>query len=318
MTIKKAIEQYLNYRTSLGEKHRSNRYALLSFSSAIGHECDINNVTLEQCNDYLNHKGRKGGNVTSYWFKIHTALKGFFEWCYTRGLLDIIPLPIFLPPKPNQFIPYIYTNDELQVIFDFALCYRKYYKVSYPEVIQNILKTIYFLGLRPSEAIRLNMSDIHLEDDSYALIRDSKFYKTRMVPFNSKVKAMLSSFLIWRKKVGMTDDGDSPLFFDKKGKRVNLGCLQKAFRCICEKANIKRNTNTSHSDVRLQDLRHTFATNRVLSWYRKGKNVQELLPMLSAYLGHEKLDSTAVYISFVPELIAEAGDLFYNYYQNSY
>ena len=115
--------------------------------------------------------------------------------------------------------------------------------------------------------------------------------------------------------MGMSDDAEAPLFLDKKGNRVKLSGLQQAYRVICDVADVRRDTSASHSDVRLQDLRHTFATKRVLAWYKQGKDVQDMLPLLSAYLGHEKLDSTAVYISFIPELLAEAGDRFYKYHK---
>jgi len=42
----------------------------------------------------------------------------------------------------------------------------------------------------------------------------------------------------------------------------------------------------------MRSSRHTFAMNRLVSWYRQRKNVQRLLPHLSAYLGHCGLSST--------------------------
>ena len=93
---------------------------------------------------------------------------------------------------------------------------------------------------------------------------------------------------------------------------MQLSALQQAFRFIRGKAGIHRYDN-AHYDVRLQDLRHTFATNRVAQWYREGKDVQALLPVLSTYLGHCNLDSTAVYISFTNQLLDEAGKRFQSY-----
>jgi hypothetical protein len=51
------------------------------------------------------------------------------------------------------------------------------------------------------------------------------------------------------------------------------------------------------------------------AWYREGRDVQNMLPLLSTYLGHDHLDSTAVYISFTPELLQEAGEMFEKYYK---
>lgn len=309
-----AIDQYLTYRINLGEKHRITSYVLKAFSNYVGN-INVADVTLQQCLDYLGHKGYLNGKITSYWFSIYTALKGLFEWCSQRDLVRQIPLPTLLPRKPESFTPYIYTKEELNEIFQNALHYRKRFNIYYPEVVQHVLKTMYVLGLRPSEVVRLSISDIHL-NENYALIRETKFYKSRIVPFNESVSKMFESFLRWRRNKGMTEDEESPLFMTKKGNQVKLSGIQQAFRCICDAANIRRDTTLTRSDVRLQDLRHTFATNRVLEWYKQGKNVQELLPLLSTYLGHEHLDCTAIYISFIPELMTEAGNKFYNFYMN--
>lgn len=314
MTIRNAIKQYQAYRVSLGGKFRTGSFILKAFSNTIGDETEISDISSTQCINYLNIKGYVSGRITAYWFCIHSELKGLFEWCHQRDLLSAIPLPKILPRKPEAFIPFIYTKEQLVRIFDCALHYRKRFNIFYPEVIQCMLRTMYFLGLRPSEAVHLTLSDIHLDGENYAIIQESKFYKSRIVPFNAKVATMFESFLHWRHLTGLPEDDERPLFLDKKGNAMKLSGIQGAFRLICDMADVRRDTTFSHSDVRLQDLRHTFATHRMLAWYRQGKNVQNMLPLLSAYLGHEHLDSTAVYISFIPELMAEAGDLFYRYH----
>ena len=168
-----------------------------------------------------------------------------------------------------------------------------------------MLKLTYCLGLRPSETTRLVVDDINLQD-GVAFIRETKFHKSRMVPFGEEVSRMLENYLSWRAEAVMSRGiTENHLFIDKRGNPVRLPALQQAFHLIREKAGIHRAVVT-HSDVRLQDLRHTFATNRVTQWYREGKDVQALLPVLSTYLGHCNLDSTAVYISFSNQLLDEA------------
>jgi integrase/recombinase XerD len=53
----------------------------------------------------------------------------------------------------------------------------------------------------------------------------------------------------------------------------------------------------------LHDLRHRFAVQTLLGWYRSGLNVEQHLPELSAYLGHAHVTDTYWYISAVPELL---------------
>jgi integrase len=54
---------------------------------------------------------------------------------------------------------------------------------------------------------------------------------------------------------------------------------------------------------RLQDFRHTFATRKLIEWYRAGLDVERELPKLSTYLGHSDVAHTYWYISADPELL---------------
>jgi integrase len=54
---------------------------------------------------------------------------------------------------------------------------------------------------------------------------------------------------------------------------------------------------------RLQDMRHTFATRKLIEWYRDGLDVGRELPKLTTYLGHVDVSHTYWYIEAVPELL---------------
>ena len=64
---------------------------------------------------------------------------------------------------------------------------------------------------------------------------------------------------------------------------------------------------------RIHDLRHTFATHRLIQWYKEGVDVQQMLPILSTYLGHTSIKYTSVYLTMTPELLETALQLFENY-----
>ena len=57
---------------------------------------------------------------------------------------------------------------------------------------------------------------------------------------------------------------------------------------------------------RIHDLRHTYATRTLLSWYRAGEDVERLLPVLSTYLGHTHTRDTYWYLTTCPELMSHA------------
>jgi len=63
---------------------------------------------------------------------------------------------------------------------------------------------------------------------------------------------------------------------------------------------------SDHHGPRLHDMRHRFATNTLVAWYRSNQDPECLLPILSAYLGHVHVADTQWYLSSSPELMREA------------
>lgn len=65
---------------------------------------------------------------------------------------------------------------------------------------------------------------------------------------------------------------------------------------------------------RVHDARHSFAINALLRWYRAGVDVQNKLPLLSAYMGHVSIASTQYYLRFVEPLASAASERFAQHY----
>jgi integrase len=53
---------------------------------------------------------------------------------------------------------------------------------------------------------------------------------------------------------------------------------------------------------RVHDLRHSFAVQALIRWYREGADVQSCLPKLALYMGHVSIESSAYYLHWVPTL----------------
>ena len=68
-----------------------------------------------------------------------------------------------------------------------------------------------------------------------------------------------------------------------------------------------RGPQDSHGP-RLHDLRHRFAVETLLGWYRSGEDAQRRLPVLSTYLGHVHVSDTYWYLSAHPQLLRLAVD----------
>lgn len=169
----------------------------------------------------------------------------------------------------------------------------------------------YLLGLRIHETLSLRIRNIDLQND-LVTINESKFYKSRIEPFNEAVRKEIINFLQWRKLQGMSVADDAPLFSNSNGQPMTQDTFNDIFRRICEKAGIRRNDRAVYQP-RIHDLRHTFAVNRLIAWYDAGEDVQALLPVLSTYMGHTHLAHTSVYLTMTDRLLGHANDRFENY-----
>lgn len=308
MKIEKLISQYTIYRKSLGEKFEVDARCLKAFCKAIGPSKNIQSVPENMINNFLYGDSKI---VTSWWFRKHSALLRFYQYALTHHYVDAIPLPCVLPKRPQPFIPYIYSREELKLLFDTALIYQKIKSHTSPFMVRVVLVLTYALGLRLHETLSIALNDIDM-DNLVITIQQSKFYKSRLVPFNQKIKEIIEEYLRWRIKQKQSQSSGAPLFMGKNNHSFNIGTMRGIFIRIRKKAGIKRNDNAKYRP-RIHDLRHSFAIHRLTSWYQENKNVQQLLPILSVYLGHGNLSHTAVYLTMTDELLQEAGMRFEKY-----
>jgi len=86
-----------------------------------------------------------------------------------------------------------------------------------------------------------------------------------------------------------------PAILSPKGSRLGLENWKRAVGWRIRIAELGRPT------MRVHDLRHTFAVHCLNAWLREGKDAREMLPILSAYMGHVMLRSTEQYLRLVPD-----------------
>ena len=291
----------------MGEKFFTNGAYLKAFSKAMGDGIDIKHVSIEKVTDFLYGHSP----VTSAWFIKYTALAGFYEYAIGRGFIDHSPLPKIIPKKPPAFVPYIYTRQELRQLFKAAFTYQKNRSCVEPYLVHKILIVLYGTGLRLSEALSLTLADVDLSQ-AIIVIKQTKFYKARLVPFGMQMAEVLREYVIWRKKKGFPQENDSPFFYGKDNKSLDISTMRESFQRIRKKAGIRR-IDGARYQPRLHDLRHTFAVHRLMSWYQENADVQQLLPVLSVYMGHTYLAATSVYLTMTNELLQVAGSKFEKY-----
>lgn len=308
MKLEQLILQYIGYRKSLGEKFKTNETYLKAFCKAMGPSRSVKAISKIKVNSFLYGTS---ATITSGWFIKHGALLGFYKYALARNYVAQIPLPHILPKRPQPFTPYIYSISELKLLFDTALTYQINRSHIAPYMVRTSLILTYALGLRIHETLSIVLNDIDM-DNLVLTIQQSKFYKSRLVPFNQQIKKVIKTYLQWRIKQRQPQSSDAHLFMGKNSHPFNLWTIEGIFKRIREKAGIKREDGATYQP-RLHDLRHTFVVNRLVSWYQENKNVQQLLPLLSVYLGHKYLAHTSVYLTMTDNLLHEAKMRFEKY-----
>jgi integrase/recombinase XerD len=248
------------------------------------------------------------GPITRFWERKHSVLRGFYRFAIARGYVDQSPLPRNVPRPLQAFEPYIYSREELHRLLDAIIANDHPGNHIDPETYRVLLLLLYGAGLRISEALALTAADVDLAA-RILIIRESKFYKTRLVPIGGDLCLVLIRYATTHRR----DRGDSPFFLSRRGDAVTRQNAESAFRRLRVRAGIMRNDDNPRHQPRLHDLRHTMAVHRLVSWYRNGADVQRLLPQLSTYLGHVHIAGTQRYLTLTPELLREASARFEHY-----
>jgi len=158
-------------------------------------------------------------------------------------------------------------------------------------------------GLRPGEALALDERDVDLQDGVLA-IRQTKFGKSRFVPVEVSTRAALTQYAQRRDKLCPRPRTEAFLV-SERGTRLEGSAARRTFAKMSCTVGLRRSGQGRRlgRGPRLQDFRHTFATRRLVEWYRAGFDVEREMPKLSTYLGHVDVAHTYWYIEAVPELL---------------
>lgn len=306
MRLTAAIDRYISHRQAMGESATSTGRRLRHFARRIGRMRALDSISLSEVRTYLD--GVRPW--TRYWHNKHSALRGFFRFCVAREWLAAAPLPVLTPRIAQRFRPYIYREEEIKRLITLAAEMHTPWTRFEPPTFRLFLLLLYGCGLRVSEALRLCLNDVRL-DERLLVIRETKFGKTRLVPVGRQIGESLRHYLdTYRRRASL--EPETPLLIFNDGHSVRASCARRAFERLRARAGIVRR-DASPYQPRLHDMRHSFTVKTLTAWYRSGADVQALLPALSTYLGHTSIAATQVYLTMTPELLALASMRFARY-----
>jgi integrase/recombinase XerD len=306
MMLLAAIEAYVRLKQSLGAVFATDRRILRSFGHALG-DILVDAISAEACLAFC----QGAGPATRFGERKHQTLRGFFAYLRARGHLLASPLREPGPRPGRGFRPYIYSHDELRRLLDATAILADARAPLQVLTFRTLLLVLYGAGLRAGEALRLRCIDVDLTAGVLA-IWDTKFFKSRMVPFGADLCTALESYRKQRAALPRPIADHSAFFTSRTGQAISLARLEKVFAALRAHADIRRPA-TDRWQPRLHDLRHTFAVHRLIAWYHEGADVQACLPLLATYLGHLNVTGTQTYLTMTPELLVEASQRFERY-----
>jgi len=218
MTLQSAVEQYTAFRKTLGERFRTNAQVLKAFCRVIGEDAALADVSPETVSAFLAGTGR---------------------YAISRGFAAASPLPKVIPKRPPAFLPYVYSHAELVRLLDSTATYQRHRGRLDPFMVRALLLLMYGAALRTWEALSLTIADVGLTRAALT-VRDSKFFKSRLVPMGPATVQALADYARKRKACGHPQETTAPFFVGRNGKRVNINTLEGAFQQLREHAGLHR------------------------------------------------------------------------------
>jgi len=306
MKLAALASQYVAYKQGIGMRFHTEARTLKSFCLTMG-DIAVSEITADRVLAYI----AGTGPVTRFWHRKNEVLRGFYRYALARGYAGCSPLPKTIP-KPPKFVPYIFSHEELQRLLDASACCETAKCKLQPYTCRMLILLLYGAALRISEALSLTLTDVDLYA-SLLTIRESKFYKTRLVPMGPDLTGILKTYVDQRAKEYSTKP-EAALFMTRNGTPLARSTAENIFCRLRVRAAVLR-YDGSRYQPRLHDLRHAAAVHRLVSWYREGADVQRLLPQLATYLGHVHISGTQRYLAMTPELLHEASKRFERYAQ---
>lgn len=236
------------------------------------------------------------------WGRRLSQVRGFARWLNAIDIRNEIPPSRLLSARRRRNSPHIYTEQEIDDLMTQAARLHSrtgMRALTYSTLIGLLVAT----GLRPGEAIRLDRADVDLVSGILS-IRESKFGKSRFVPVAESTRAALDSYARGRDRL-CSQRLSEAFLVGERGNRLVACSVRSMFVRMSRATGLRAATDDGRDGYgpRLQDFRHSFATGKLVEWYRAGLDVTRELPKLATYLGHVNVGLTYWYIEAVPELL---------------
>ena len=291
----KNIEDFMSHL--IAERHFSNnttaayRNDLSQLQAWLSQRPDIrswSDVRRTDIQDYLLHL--KGTDERSYAPSTQArkvaAIKSFFRFLASDGTVAQDPTADLASPRVQKYWPKAITIQQVNALLDATT------RNTTPECLRDraMLEVLYATGVRVSELVNLDVTDISLESQHLRCV--GKGRKERLVPLHDRAVEAVQQYLNEARPVLLRNHQDNALFLNHRGQRLTRQGFWLILKSYASAANIEG--ITPHT------LRHSFATH-MLNGGTDLRKVQE-------WLGHSSITTTQVYTQLNTDRLHEVYD----------
>lgn len=288
----KCILEYISYKRALGKKvGRQQIYELRSMYLFLKSKSDDDILLTREA--YEEWTAVKKGEKEMTTLRRRAVMTGFAEYLVSVGYTDIYTGADDIRSFKSDFIPYIYTEQEIVSIFDAIekLCTEKPTYMNY--AFQMMMQMYYCCGFRKNEVVNLRVKDVDFKTGKISVLNSKNNVSRIVVASESlllKLQQYKTSFLY-------NADDEDYLFHGICKEYYDNQAIYRRFHRILDEAGIGRKADGSRP--RLHDLRHTFCVRTLERMPEKGFDLYTSLPLLSKYLGHNYITDTEYYLRMV-------------------
>ncbi len=207
--------------------------------------------------------------------RLISGLKGFFNYLVFENYRTDNPLDLIESPKIGRKLPDTLSTNEINALITAI-------DLSKPEGERNraMLETLYGCGLRVSELITLQLSDLYFDEDFIKVT--GKGDKQRFVPISEINKKYISIYKDQiRNHLNIESGHENTLFLNRRGKQLTRAMVFTIIKKLAEKIGLDKNISP-------HTFRHSFATHLL----ENGADLRAIQQML----GHESITTTEVYM----------------------
>jgi integrase len=294
-SLQPSVDEYLSLRRHLGFTLEQAGYLLPDFAAYMA-EAGTSTVTIDLA---LAWAKQPADGSAGWWQARLSIARNYVRYLHGIDPSHEIPPDGLLPRGRQRVEPHIYTEAAIFGLMSAAGALGTDLRAATYTTLIGLLVTT---GMRSGEAIRLDRSDIDW-DEGVLFIRLTKFGKSRELVLAPTTVDALRRYDGVRRRC--CPRPQTPAFFVSAiGARLRRNALNKTFHELIRRTGLEPKSGVRWP--RPHDLRHTFAVNTLVDWYRSGLEINSKMYLLSTYLGHTNPTHTYWYLSSTLSLLTLA------------